>query len=71
MLLLYTDGITEAENADGETFDVDRLRGLLRSRELTSAEKLVREVYKATREFSRVDPPVDDQTVVAVIRRRN
>jgi len=71
VLLLYTDGITEAENADGETFDVDRLRGLLRSRELTSAEKLVREVYKATREFSRVDPPVDDQTVVAVIRRRN
>jgi sigma-B regulation protein RsbU (phosphoserine phosphatase) len=70
VLLFYTDGITEAENAEGEMFEVARLRRLLRSREWTTAEELVREVYQATRDFSNVDPSVDDQTVVAVIRRR-
>ena len=38
-LLLYTDGITEARNADGEEFGEERLSGVLvRNRHLSGAE---------------------------------
>ena len=69
VLLLYTDGIVEAANQDDEMFETQRLREILRSREWTSAKDLVEEVFRAVREFSEADPPLDDQTVVAVIRK--
>lgn len=70
VLLLYTDGIVEAANQNDEMFETDRLRDILRSREWTSAKELVGEVFRAVREFSDTDPPLDDQTVVAVIRKK-
>jgi sigma-B regulation protein RsbU (phosphoserine phosphatase) len=70
VLLLFTDGIVEAANQDDEMFETDRLRDILRSREWTSARELVEEVFRAAREFSDTDPPLDDQTVVAIIRQR-
>jgi sigma-B regulation protein RsbU (phosphoserine phosphatase) len=69
VLLLYTDGIVEAANQDGEMFDVDRLRQILVAERWESARSLVEHVFDAVRSFSRMDPPLDDQTVVAVLRR--
>jgi sigma-B regulation protein RsbU (phosphoserine phosphatase) len=69
VLLLYTDGIVEAVNQDDEMFETQRLREILWSREWTSAQDLVEEVFRSVREFSDADPPADDQTVVAVIRK--
>jgi len=71
VLLLYTDGIVEAANQDDEMFETQRLRDILGAREWTSAKELVEEVFRAVREFSETDPPLDDQTVVAVIRKRD
>ncbi|MBZ5638658.1 MAG: PP2C family protein-serine/threonine phosphatase [Acidobacteriia bacterium] len=68
-LLAYTDGISEAESAAGEAFGVERLREVLASERWASARNLVEKVFGAVKEFSLADPPVDDQTVVAVVRR--
>lgn len=67
VLLMYTDGISEAEN-DGKMFGVEGLTQVLRSRTWTSAQELVEEVFARARAFSQTEPPLDDQTVVAVIR---
>lgn len=69
VLLLFTDGIVEAESADGEQLGLDGLERLLQERRWTSARELVEAVFEAARSHSGRDTPVDDQTVVAVIRR--
>jgi serine phosphatase RsbU (regulator of sigma subunit) len=49
MLLLYTDGVTEARTADGELFGLDRLADLL-EREAASgrtAEELLRRLARS------------------------
>jgi sigma-B regulation protein RsbU (phosphoserine phosphatase) len=68
VLLLYTDGIIEAENQSGETFGTERLKEIISSRKWTVARELVEGVFADVNEFSASDRPVDDQTVVAVIR---
>lgn len=68
ILLTYTDGITEASNERGEPFDVDRLKEIMLSTDWPSARKLVDTVFSAVKEFSGEDYPVDDQTVVVVMR---
>jgi sigma-B regulation protein RsbU (phosphoserine phosphatase) len=71
VLLLYTDGIIEAaDDETGEMFGLERLREILTSSEWGSARDLVEKVFAEVVAFSRTDPPHDDQTVVAVIRRK-
>ncbi len=70
VLLAYTDGITEADNDRGESFGADRLRELVGSRPWGSARELVEAVFAAVRSFSGRPAPADDQTVVAVLRKR-
>lgn len=71
VFLAYTDGITEAEDAGGESFGVDRLRRILRGREWTSAKDLVESVFEAVQAYTRKEHPDDDQTVLAVVRARS
>lgn len=68
VLVAYTDGITEAQNDDGEMFEVSRLKAVITSRTWTSAQALVDEIFRAVREFSGSDAPADDQTVTAIVR---
>ena len=68
-LLLYTDGITEAADAGGDMYGVERLRELLLGRAYSSARELVDQVFDAVVAFSGLVTPRDDQTVVAVTRR--
>ncbi len=68
VILAVTDGITEAENPAGEAFGAERVEEILR-RGWTAARPLVDEVFSAVGSFSGVDPPTDDQTVLAVVRR--
>lgn len=69
-LLAYTDGISEAENPRGEAFGVERLKDLLLGKAWTSARDLVQAVFDGATAFVGSDLRVDDQTVVAVVRRR-
>jgi sigma-B regulation protein RsbU (phosphoserine phosphatase) len=66
VLLIYTDGITEAENGSGEPFGVDRLKRVVASAEGSSARELVERVFREVCGFSSRATPVDDQTLVAV-----
>ena len=66
MLVLYTDGITEAENANLEMFGVERLeKTILASRGL-SANELVRVILDAVRSFTGDHPQSDDITLMIV-----
>jgi len=63
-LLMYTDGITESCNAEGEEFGEDRLIDLMRRVE-PDAGALAEEVLGAVREFNH-GHFVDDLTVVCI-----
>jgi phosphoserine phosphatase RsbU/P len=66
-LLLYTDGIIEAESPEGESFGLPRMEQiLLESQDLTAAQILNR-IFEEVDRFS-PNPRVDDQTVVVVRR---
>jgi len=64
-LLLYSDGVTEASNSNGDEFGEYRLARLLRERRSRTADDLVREVVNAVSTFSEASP-MDDITVVAI-----
>jgi sigma-B regulation protein RsbU (phosphoserine phosphatase) len=65
VILLYTDGVTEATNAQQEAFGNRRLaEALLQGADLPSGE-LVRSVRLALQEFTNGGPLADDVTLVA------
>ena len=63
MLALYTDGVTEAFNADQEEFGEDRLIAALENRREASAEAVTGSVVDDVRRFSR-DEQHDDITLI-------
>jgi sigma-B regulation protein RsbU (phosphoserine phosphatase) len=67
MLIIYSDGITESQNKDGEEFGYARLEAQLRSAQLGSADAALFSVLGAVQDFAGTRPLVDDMSV-AVIR---
>ncbi len=67
-LLLYTDGVVESADPDGELLGSERLSELLRRSRHLPAAALVDTVVRETRAFSRCETFPDDLTVV-VLRR--
>jgi sigma-B regulation protein RsbU (phosphoserine phosphatase) len=65
-LVLYTDGVTEAEAEKGGFFTVERLLGLLSGGEPLSATAIAERVLGAVREFAGQAPQSDDITVLAL-----
>ncbi len=63
-LVIYTDGITEAENADGEEFGESQLLDTLGRHSHLSAEPLLQAVVGAVRKFSSGGEQQDDITAV-------
>ena len=69
LLLLYTDGITEAaspQKEDGAIFGTDRLDKLLLDCTATSADECIARIRAEVSAFSENAPPVDDQTLIAI-----
>jgi serine phosphatase RsbU (regulator of sigma subunit)/anti-sigma regulatory factor (Ser/Thr protein kinase) len=66
MLLLYTDGITEAKNSTNNLFSEKRLAELLLSSEYDSAEDIVRSTVSEVKLFEDGANQADDITVLAV-----
>jgi serine phosphatase RsbU (regulator of sigma subunit) len=69
-LLLYTDGLSEAENNDGEQFDEHRLREVLAERTNASCEEMCGALIESSKEFSRADHTWDDVTIVGISLKR-
>jgi sigma-B regulation protein RsbU (phosphoserine phosphatase) len=64
ILVLYTDGITEAENADGEEFGASRLLDTLGSHTHLPVGQLLQAVVEAVQQFSSGSEQQDDITLV-------
>jgi sigma-B regulation protein RsbU (phosphoserine phosphatase) len=64
-LVLYSDGITEAENIAGEEFGTERLTNTL-----LEAECCVDLIFEAVRRFAGSKPAGDDQTLVMMQTKR-
>ena len=65
VLVLYTDGVTEAENLLGEEFGLERLFATVRHGYSLSAEDLMVSIYKAAADFCG-DHFNDDATILVV-----
>ena len=68
LLLLYTDGITEAQNAQEEFFDEDRLQAFVRASLGRSAQEIQDGIIAEVDAFVGDVPQSDDITLVAVVR---
>jgi serine phosphatase RsbU (regulator of sigma subunit)/CHASE2 domain-containing sensor protein len=68
MLLLYTDGVTEAENAQAAQFGMQRLEQALLEMRGHPARSVVEHVIRRVAEFANGAPQSDDITCVAVVR---
>ncbi|MCG6962736.1 MAG: SpoIIE family protein phosphatase [Acidobacteria bacterium] len=67
-LLLYTDGITEAENGDGEEYGGERLEAVCRRMVGSSPEALANGIEQDLGEYVGDTPFADDRTVLIVGR---
>ncbi|MBB3462684.1 SpoIIE family protein phosphatase [Rhizobium sp. BK377] len=69
IILLHTDGVTEAENDDGELFGMERLCREARRLKDQSADKVVSEIVAALMLFIGAQKIHDDITLLAVRHR--
>ena len=65
-LFLYTDGVTEAKNPEGERFGNDRLLRALNDDRVTGNESLILRVKAAVDHFAGAEPQFDDITMVSL-----
>jgi phosphoserine phosphatase RsbU/P len=63
-LLLYTDGVTEARNLQGEEFRPQGLIDFMQQHSQLPASTLLRELRRTLQEFSGGQPLTDDTTIV-------
>lgn len=66
ILVLYTDGVTEAKNEAGEQFGESRLHGVVVENNDMSAQALLDEVYRQVYRYSEAIPQYDDITLVVM-----
>ena len=67
-LVLYTDGVTEAMNADEEEFGVDRLQDILAKSHPHEAHAITQLIFDAVDEFAGDTPQSDDVTCLTLCR---
>jgi sigma-B regulation protein RsbU (phosphoserine phosphatase) len=66
ILLLYTDGVTEAANHDGILLSEDGLADVIRQNTDASSEQLIQKVLLALKDFTNGSPLVDDVTLMVL-----
>ena len=67
-IVLYTDGVTEAMNAEGEEFSLDRLRDLFTNVPPRNPKETNQAIFEAVRVFAGDTPQSDDITCLACRR---
>lgn len=65
-VVLYSDGICEAENSEGESFSIDRLESLVSQHGYNSASALLQQIVQEVGRFSHNVPQHDDMTLVVM-----
>jgi sigma-B regulation protein RsbU (phosphoserine phosphatase) len=64
LLLLYTDGITEANNPGGEEFGRERLEAAVLNLSTLSAQGLIHHLRQEVEKFTGNEIQADDQTLL-------
>jgi sigma-B regulation protein RsbU (phosphoserine phosphatase) len=67
LLILYTDGLVEAENSEGEFYSVQRLAAMALAHMCEPAEKIAEAIYTSVTEF-RGNSLLDDDATLVVIK---
>src|SRR6266446_5213402 len=65
-LVLYTDGVTETLNAEGDEFGLDRMMQSVSASANDGAQAIVKRIIEDAREFTGSVPQNDDITVIAI-----
>src|SRR2546421_5082310 len=65
-LILYTDGVTEALNAEGDEFGLERMMESVRASANDGAQAIVKKIIEDVRDFTGSAPQNDDITVIAI-----
>jgi phosphoserine phosphatase RsbU/P len=68
VLAIYSDGVTEANNAKEEEFGDERFAAVLAANRQKSAAEIVAAVNQALTEFAAGSPPADDITLIVACR---
>lgn len=66
ILLIYTDGVTEARNESGEEFGLERLLSVVKGSREVSAAEIITRVQNELRRFCGEAPQHDDSTLLVV-----
>jgi sigma-B regulation protein RsbU (phosphoserine phosphatase) len=69
LLVCFTNGLTEARNAQGQAFGLERLDDAIRKGAVGGAEEVKRRVLASLDEFLADEEPQDDLTILVVERR--
>jgi sigma-B regulation protein RsbU (phosphoserine phosphatase) len=67
-LLIYTDGVTDAQGAEGTMFGVERLLSAAEKQRGASATEVQDSILEAIREFVGDADPFDDITLMVLLR---
>ena len=65
-LVLYTDGVTETLNAEGDEFGVERMMQSVRASATNGAQAIVKKIIEDVRDFTGSVPQNDDITLIAI-----
>ena len=65
-LVLFTDGVTELRNPQGEMLGEERLKALVAQYRFLPVAEAIEKVFRSLQEFSRDAPARDDQTLVII-----
>jgi sigma-B regulation protein RsbU (phosphoserine phosphatase) len=65
-IVLFSDGIVEARNVEGEEFGEERIRAAIEPRVGEPVERILDRLLAALEEFTRGIPQADDLTAVVV-----
>ncbi len=68
VLVLYTDGITEADDGKGEMFGMERLSEVIGANAASPAAVIQKSILDRVHAFSRGGPPADDVALVVLVR---
>ena len=66
LVCLFTDGVFEALNMDGETFGTERALNVIRLSRQKPSREIIDDLYIAVRSFRGDFPQVDDFTTVLI-----
>ncbi|KPJ66281.1 hypothetical protein AMJ44_08605 [candidate division WOR-1 bacterium DG_54_3] len=66
IIVLYTDGVTEAKNEKEEEFGTKRLKQVINDSHRLSAAQIQENIYKAVKDFAGNLPQADDLTMIVI-----